>query len=397
MKILIVSSEIVVNKYSASVCTAKIVESLSSKYEVDLLTEPMSIFDFNHNLINIYLTHYNPKNEIKLNIIEKFLLKYFQFNYRFYRRRKAFNFRLKKILEKNYDLIMAFGGGGFFEPLHATSNQIGKFKKLGYVHDPYPGDVYPKPYQSKSNTFSNKEKLKLQKIINRLDYIAFPSQYLSQWMNKFYTYPDYKVKIIPHLLPINNRKSTVSATIIDNFLDEYLIEEDNFYLHTGTLLKHRPINKIIEAFESLIYEGKLSKGFKMVFIGNINYEIPKHNINTVVILNKRLPIDLINGIAAKSAALMIIEHIGEFSPFLPGKVPEYIALKKPIMHFGPNNSETVRILKSNNVHDYFSAELDDINEIKSVLIKGGVKLHENKKIIEYFSIDSFTKQLNELK
>jgi hypothetical protein len=65
-----------------------------------------------------------------------------------------------------------------------------------------------------------------------------------------------------------------------------------------------------------------------------------------------------------TTCLLILEAISDVSPFLPGKFPHYIFENKPIIHLGPKQSETRRLLGS----DYsFSCEANDVKGIEKII------------------------------
>ena len=96
MRILIITSEIIKNKYSASIRTVKIIQQLSKKHEVDVITEPMSIWDFKHNIKNTYLTEYQFNNKYQNSLRKKILSKFFYINLNFRKRLRAFMKVIKK-------------------------------------------------------------------------------------------------------------------------------------------------------------------------------------------------------------------------------------------------------------------------------------------------------------
>lgn len=391
MKILIVSSEIIVNKYSASIRVSKIIKELSKISSVEILTEPMSVWDFNHKADEIFVTDYKIPKTIKKSLKAKVYSKYFKISIPHLKRYKAFVSKLKQIDLNQYDVIIAFGGGGFFEPLEALSQIKTKALTIGFIHDPYPSDVFPEPYQTEFNKNTLKIRNKLKDVFLKLDKLAFPSKLLGEWMDKYYEFGYDKILELPHLLPTIHIDDDAKKKA-EQFLNLHELKPEKFYFHAGTLLKHRPVKDIITQFKKLKSDGYFDHDFKLLFIGRVNYDIQKSD-KDVIVIKERQPLDLINAISTHAKALIIIEHIADISPFLPGKVPEYIAHEKPIMHFGPQHSETCRIVKPFVVMSNFSAALNQPKEIFSVLKNGGVNLSENKSIVKHFKIDTFITQL----
>ncbi|SEA54700.1 glycosyltransferase family protein [Psychroflexus halocasei] len=391
MKILIISSEIVKNKYSASIRTSKAIQKISREHEVDILTEPMTVWDFEHQAKNIYISDYKIPNSKKLSFKEKLASKFLKISLRHQARERQLRKKLKSISYDEYDFIIAFGGGGFFEPLIVLSELKTKATRIGFIHDPYPGDVFPEPYKSDSTKHSLKIRHQLKDVFTKLDKLAFPSKLLGTWMDGYYEFGQSKILELPHLLPTIelDRDAKDEASI---FLKSYNLKPKKFYFHAGTLLKHRPVEEIIKQFKKLKNEDLVEKDFKLLFIGSVNYDI-QNTDEDVIIIKQRQPLALINAISSQAKALMIIEHIADISPFLPGKVPEYIAHEKPIMHFGPRNSETCRIVEPFVEISNFSAALDQPEQISILLKNGGVNLSENKNIVNHFKIDNFITQI----
>ena len=383
--ILLVSSEIDRNRYSCSLTTYKFIEQASKYYKIDVLTEPMSRFDFDDFINEINITNYKGHKGILvykvLNKIHKFV---FKTNiYRKFRLR-AFNNSLNKIDLRKYDYIFAFGGGDFFEPLEALSRVTNvEVPRIGYVHDPFPFHFFPKPYKEPPTKRSINHERRLKKAFDDLDKLAFPSQLLSEWMGDCYNIKLEKRIVIPHGLPLSQIEDNEYTTDVNSFIEKHQLKE-GFYFHAGTLLYHRRIEHLIKAFQKF-KESNKSKNIKLLHIGNIQYNYQNTN-KDVIIVNERLDLGFINNISKRSLGLIIIEHIGEISPFLPGKFPEYLSFKKPILHFGPKNSEIVRIVQKYypNINlEIFTSELNDVNGILKVMISGGMLLN-NPSFLDYF-------------
>lgn len=383
--VLLVSSEIDRNRYSSSLTTYKFIEQASKYYKIDVLTEPMSRFDFDDFIETLFITNYKGHKGILylkvLNRLNKFLFK--SNIYRKFRLR-AFKQSLKKLNLNKYDYIFAFGGGDFFEPLEALSKVKNlKAEKIGYIHDPFPFHFFPKPYKEPPTKRSIKHEHRLKKAFDNLNKLAFPSKLLSDWMGDCYNIKEEKRIVIPHGLPLSFIDDTQYTNAVNLFIDKHQLN-DGFYFHAGTLLYHRRIEYLAEAFQKFKKENN-SKNIKLVHIGNIQYNY-ENTSEDVIIVNERLDLGFINNLSKKSLGLIIIEHISEISPFLPGKFPECISLKKPILHFGPKNSEIVRIIQTYYPHidsKTYTSELNDVNGILNVLASGGILL-DNPAFLDYF-------------
>lgn len=391
MKILIITSEIIVNKYSGSIRTSKIIKELSEIHDVDVLTEPMSIWNFDHNINEIHLTDFQDKIKYQRGLKRKVLSKYFHVNLNFKKRFSAFMRSIKNMEINDYDCIIALSAGDFFVPHKVLTKIKTDARKIGYIHDPYPMDLYPEPYRVSPTKKSEIEKNKFKRILHNIDVIAFPSLLLGESMNDYYKFGEDKICVLPHLLPNLNVNKFEDDNAI-SFLKEQNIIKGKFYLHAGTLLKHRNVFEIIKQFKSLKKNNEIDSDFKLLLIGNVNYKIQESDEDVVIVKN-RLNLELINGISNYAKSLIIVEHISDFSPFLPGKLPECIAHEKKIMHFGPFNSEICRVVGKFTDIDLFSAHLDNASSIRKVLKNGGIDLSKNKELVDYFKIDNFLKSL----
>lgn len=398
-KILIVTCEIRTNKFSCSIITANFIKNLGNKFEVDLLSPPETEFNFDHNLKNIFFTKASKLRFIK---DYKFLKKVaFRLGYRLDMlfRRNAMKRAFKKINFDNYDIVFFFGAGGNFSP-HIAARNLPQTTAIlvGYVHDPYPKSAYPKPYNGPEMSYDKNELMLYQKMINRIDYLLFPSQTLGEWMAQHYKLPEKKIVVLPHLLPNEpdfSQKANPSQAIID-FLDKHKLEQNQFFLHTGTLLNHRRIEKLVEAFKELKANGELANQ-KLVFIGNANYDISTLRSEEVIIIDQRMPYSFIQEFSLHAKALMIIEHVGDISPFLPGKFPEYMVFNKPVLHFGPKNSEVHRLLET--YEDVsLSASLDNLEEIKTALLTASTMegFQMSKELRYYLSDQHLVNKVEEL-
>ena len=79
----------------------------------------------------------------------------------------------------------------------------------------------------------------------------------------------------------------------------------------------------------------------------------------------------------------------------PGKIFEYLAARKPILAFGPNNSDTERLLLTTNNSTYFSYENKDIRHSILRFFTNSVTKSRDFKIEDY-SRERLTKNLANL-
>jgi len=96
---------------------------------------------------------------------------------------------------------------------------------------------------------------------------------------------------------------------------------------------------------------------------------------------------------------IILEADAEVSPFLPGKFPHCVLANKPILHLGPEKSETRRLLGDN--YPYIS-EITDVQKISKLIetlyfkwLKNNKGLVLNRPDLEtYLGKDNLKKQID---
>ena len=107
----------------------------------------------------------------------------------------------------------------------------------------------------------------------------------------------------------------------------------------------------------------------MAFIGSVHTKYLDLINNSkykkgILLINQRLPRNEIMGIISEADVLLIIEAASNESPFMPGKIADYIGLNKTILALSPEGSETRRILGK----DYpYQCEPDDENSIHLII------------------------------
>jgi hypothetical protein len=388
-RILIVSTEILKDRYSCSMITAKVIEELSKVYTVDVISEWSTIFNFNHTINKIELTSKPFLYDFFRSKVIKRTLSILGIDYDKRVRANAFRKLLNELELNQYNHIIAFGAGDYFIAHEVLSEFSTTAKLWAYIHDPYPSQVYPYPYKATESANNRAELNLFKQVFSKYDKLWFPSALLYQHMAGFYNFRNSQIFIFPHLIPVFD-SDNFKADEEDFILAKYGLTKGLFFIHAGTLLSNRKIDLIVKGFSELKNEKVMPWGFKLIFIGNINYEHAHlKDIENVILVNKRVPYREVNVLCNAAKALIIIEHDGEFSPFLPGKFPEYLALKKPILHFGPKKSEVNQICGYDK--KFLSAPLNDLEAIRKILSNGGEVLHDNVKIMEHFNLGRLKK------
>lgn len=389
-RFLIVSSTIDKNKFSGSICTINIIHALQKIGEVDVLTEKDTLPNFNIQESQLILAPWSVLRNITSHpFIRKVFLK-LNINVIALLRSRAFLNTFKSLNLNSYDYIIALGAGFNFSPHLALGAVKTTAKKWCYMHDPYPSKVVLNFKQGDQISHYEKAEInRLKKALDQMDMIWFPSQALAKRMRTFYHFPAQKAFTFPHPIPYGEE---IDQDKLDTLLQSFNLKQNQFFLHTGTLSKKRKVFHLVEGFKRAKQLGKVNEEIKLVFLGRVQYDINHLISDDVIFINDRWPYMDARLLSAAAKSLLIIEHLAAESYYLPGKVPEYIAMKKPIMHFGPKKSETNSIVKN---IDGFSAPLNDIESIMHVFSLGGQDLTKQHHVMQHFDINKLYQKFKE--
>ena len=347
-------------------------ENISNKY----INELKGCKFYIHKKDNLsYLQHLIRK---RYKLIQTFFQIFSGNNFEHYNRIR----NIRKFLNNNknvYENIILLSGGMGFSTHQAVSKI--SFKKntkiIGVYHDPYPSSSYPKPYNGGNKYYEIFKKRNLQKSLNKVTHIIFPSQKLYEWYLRDYKICDTKVSIIPHAVKFEKRNIEFSE---NKTVKKIIIA------HTGTLLEPRNPKTFLEVFGGLkILDVKLE--FYGPIHENVYREIKSFESENII-NNKRIPYALSIDIQREASFLLLIESGAEFSPFLPTKFVDYVNSGKPIIVLSPIKSEITRLLGS----DYpFLSTLNDKRRISSIFqnINNPQKIEQVLSVInnlkDYFS------------
>jgi len=298
----------------------------------------------------------------KLNI-SKFLENIFGHSFTFFNDSKS----ISKVIKKYYrdeNLIITLSKGASFRPHHAMLSLPKLHNKwLAYVHDPYPFHYYPRPYDWVESGYQFKEDF-FRKVSEKAKHSGFPSLLLKEWMGSYYSDFLKTGIVIPH----QSTCTTKEQIELPTFFDKQKLN----ILHAGNLMNTRPIGGLIEGFKNFLVNNPGSENeVQLNLIGNNSYfekeinqaiklGLPIYNSNGYVSFN------LTNKIQQNADVSLIIESNASISPFLPGKFPYCVAVNKPIIHLGPEISETKRLLGDK--YPYTST-VDDSIKITKILTK----------------------------
>ncbi len=281
---------------------------------------------------------------------------------------------LKKV-DFQPELVFTLSKGGSFRPHHALL-QISEWhdRWVAYMHDPYPMHLYPKPYPWKEPGYKQKEEF-IGKIAEKARFPVFPSLLLKEWMGQFFEGFKTKGMVIPH--QIDN--SYYSAGAFPDYFDENKFN----LLHAGNLLQARQPQWLVQAFENFLERvPQASEEARLVFVGRTGHHTQylsskAREHHELIVIPENRSFGEVNLLQEKSSVNIILEAKSEISPFLPGKFPHCVKADKPILHLGPEKSETRRLLGTNYP---YAAEIDDISRISEIIESLYFKWKENKSL-----------------
>ncbi len=270
--------------------------------------------------------------------------------------------RVIKKQPHNFDLIITLSKAASFRT-HAALLQIPRLhsKWLAYVHDPYPFHCYPPPYNWTESGHTQKEAF-FREVSEKAQFSGFPSLRLQEWMGQYF--PNFLKTgvVLPH--------QNISAVVVSKSVPSYLDKDKFSIMHAGSLLDHRKPFALLEGFKKFLENTEgAAIHTQLLLIGNSNAHEPKltelcRQIPQVYKSDGYVNFAEVEVLQKNVTALLILEAISDVSPFLPGKFPHYIAGNKPIVHLGPKNSETRRLLGE----EYsYSCAADDVVGISEIL------------------------------
>jgi glycosyltransferase involved in cell wall biosynthesis len=226
--------------------------------------------------------------------------------------------------------------------------KVNKIKHLMFIHDPYPFNQYPPPYQKKNSLPYQSVAKRFGKIIRSAEITSFPSLRLMEWMSQFYPSIIDKSIIQPHIgltqeelkpiLPINK---TASLPKFNNGID---------IVHTGTLLGPRNPLYLIKALKLFFEEEPEAKSvMHLHIIGKMTKDWKDNSMadSNIHVYDKRFSYFNSLKIQQNADILLLLEAVSDVSPFMPGKLADYLIAQKPILALTPARSETTRILGKN--------------------------------------------------
>lgn len=177
--------------------------------------------------------------------------------------------------------------------------------------------------------------------------------------------------------------------------------------YTGSMYGRRNPAALFEAIEKLIKEGKIDPAFiHLKFIGRFGAEVEEmfNSASFAGSIEKISYIphnDSIKHLLLSDALLLIVDESKESEEIVPGKVYEYIGVKKPVIAVAPQNSAISKLIKETSSGKIaHQSEIDLIADIflhyyNNWMANSG-EFHPNIDLINSFERKEAAKKLAEL-
>ena len=297
----------------------------------------------------------------------------------------------------DFDMLWTFGKGTSFR-MHAGVLRVPKWhsKWYAYVHDPYPQQLYPRPYNYVPEGYKKKRYF-FREMTQVAKHMVFPSALLKEWMQSYFIDIEGKELIIPHQI--------AEIPSANTELPAYFKASNFTILHAGNLLDLRNPEPLVTAFKnfcalypeakdesSLIFIGKTS-----IFDDYLQSEIRENP--SISKSEDYVPFDQVYRMQQETTINVILEATSEISPFLPGKFAHCVVANKPILLIGPYYSESKRLLGDTYPYAYEFKQIDELTQTISTLYKewkqGNTPRLDRPDLYEYLSVPYLKKSFEE--
>ncbi|MCB0447738.1 MAG: UDP-glycosyltransferase [Gelidibacter sp.] len=288
--------------------------------------------------------------------------KLFGFSFGFFNDANSLKSAIKHYKPEAYDMLWTLSKGNSYRSHKAVLGLPEWHEKwYAYVHDPFPQQLYPRPYNYVPHGY-RQQRLFFRDITLKAKRIVFPSLLLKEWMQSYYAAIEGKSLIIPHQSSIDIENSDMG------FPDYFKVDRFNV-LHAGNLLNLRNPKPIVEAYQLFLehYPDAVDNS-SLIFLGKPSmydaYFSKQKNVTpSLYASDDYVPFNAVYAMQQAASVNVILEAKSEISPFLPGKFAHCVAANKPIVVVGPYYSECKRLLGDGYPYCF---EFDAIERLASV-------------------------------
>lgn len=266
--------------------------------------------------------------------------------------------------QQSFDGIVVLGTGMSFAAHFAIASIDPSMPWVANFHDPYPTHHYPPPYAKKWNWINYCQARRIDQVMRRATKVSFPSERLLSWMSQFHPVLHNKSVVIPH------PTSVLTSLPTEEKDEQVALAPDKLHLlHLGSLWGPRNPIYFIEAYQQFLAEDDQRRTYtQLSIIGSLNQAhtgiIEKSNAN-ICVIPQRISYKKSLELMRNADVLILLEAVADVSPFMPGKLSDYIAARKAILALTPPSSETTRLLGEGYP---YRAAADDVSKIKELLV-----------------------------
>ncbi len=322
------------------------------------------------------------------------------FSFAFFNDVKSIKYGLCKENSFNPDWVLTLSKAASFRPHMAVLKLPRLHKKwLAYVHDPYPMHCYPEPFNWFQPGYKQKEAF-FREVSKKALYVIFPSQLLNKWMGQYF--PEFLDNgiVIPH--------QASSEMVSEELPHPNWFQDESFtILHAGSLMKQRSPKGLVEGYQLFLNRNPAAKdNSQLLLLGQKSYfkdYLDKKNkeINSLYLSRGYVDFNTVLSLQNSVSVNVILEAKSDISPFLPGKFPHCIMANKPIIHLGPEKSETYHLLGI----DYeYHANIDEVDKIATLIeslylawLKNNKTLQLNRPDLEnYVSVSNLERTFSKI-
>lgn len=322
----------------------------------------------------------------------------FGFSFGFFNDSKSIAKAVKKLNPEDYSMVWTMSKGNSYRT-HKAILMLPEWHSKWYacIHDPYPQQLYPRPYNYIPRGYREK-RLYFREVMKKAKRLVLPSLMLKEWLQSYYPEMEGKSLILPH--------QVVNFGMSNMELPNYFDTNQFNILHAGNLLDYRDPKLVVEAFQIFLNKNpEAAKQSKLFFLGKKGAFTPylqnkMKEIPQLYVSEGYVPFEQTYAMQQSASANIILEAKSEISPFLPGKFPHSVSAKVPIILVGPYYSECKRLLGPDYPYAFDFSDLDKMAEAFKTLFvlweTNAKKIPFNRPDLEtYLSLNYFESLLEE--
>lgn len=245
------------------------------------------------------------------------------------------------LAEDRPDVLTTRGAGGGFEPHLAVLDLDPDVPWIANYHDPWPASRWPDPYRAPRTRAMRLQERGHQRILQRADALTFPSPRLRDWVVGDDERLRGKSYVVPHAMD-----ASPCAGEVDAALTHAASERPFTLVHTGTLLRHRRVDALLDALATFIGRApERQAATRLVLAGPLadggDDPPARRSLEAAGVLHwhrARINRATAQALVGLATASVLVEAAGDESPFFPSKLTDYFAAGRPVLALTPHRS-----------------------------------------------------------